>query len=769
METLEFKNTPLYNSRIIDTYIRLIKRHYSYVNIGELLNYAGMKPYEVADQGHWFTQEQIDRFYVRLVYLTKNENIAREAGRYGASPDALGVMRQYALGLIGPLHTFELINQATSNFVKSASYESRKISSNKVEIIVTPHEEGLEKPFQCENRIGFFEAIVMMFNHKIPDIQHPECMFKGGKVCRYVITWEKTLSIVLKRIRNVVTLLVILFNVYLVGGKQWMLLLGSLPVSLLIVCILAIAVEKSERRELKASLDSTKESIGKLLEQININYNNALMTNEIGQALSKYTNSEDILSNVIQIMEKRLDYDRGLILLADHEKTKLELHAGYGYSPDQLGYFNNVTFHLDRPESKGIFVVSFREQKPFLVNDLNDIEETLSPRSLAFAKKIGSRSFICCPIVCEEKCIGILAVDNVRSKRPLVQSDMSLLMGIASVIGISIRNSELIEAKIRQFNSVLQVLAASIDARDSLTAGHSEKVTEYSLGICEELGLSTDYSEMIRVAALLHDYGKIGVPDAILKKEGKLTSEEYEIVKTHSAKTREILSQINFEGIYREVPEIAGAHHEKIDGSGYPRGVKGKDIPLGAKVIAVADYFEAITAKRHYRDPMAVEEAFRILREESGRHFEKRLVDALISYYTRRYLKPSVPPDESDGNGERRAARVPCRTPVFLQVNGKTTVANSEDLSMRGIFVASDHEVQEGAPLELSITLPGNSSSVIEAKGRVAWVNSKEEPKKAGFPAGFGVELLEFREATEMIFGAFLSRYIPVNCPQGNN
>src|SRR5512144_1366461 len=97
------------NSRIIDTYIKLIKSKYSYVNIGELLSYAGMKPYEVADQGHWFTQEQVDRFYDKMVNITKNENIAREAGRYAASPDAIGVMRQYVLGMVSPATVYELI------------------------------------------------------------------------------------------------------------------------------------------------------------------------------------------------------------------------------------------------------------------------------------------------------------------------------------------------------------------------------------------------------------------------------------------------------------------------------------------------------------------------------------------------------------------------------------------------------------------------------------------------------------------------------------
>jgi HD-GYP domain-containing protein (c-di-GMP phosphodiesterase class II)/Tfp pilus assembly protein PilZ len=414
-----------------------------------------------------------------------------------------------------------------------------------------------------------------------------------------------------------------------------------------------------------------------------------------------------------------------------------------------------------------MFVVSFREQKPFLVNDLNDVEETLSARSLSFARKMGTQSFICCPIVCEDKSIGVLAVDNVKTKRPLVQSDMSLLMGIASVIGISIRNAELIEARVRQFNSILQVLAASIDARDSLTAGHSEKVTEYALGICRELNLSRDYTEMIRVASLLHDYGKIGVPDAILKKEGRLTEEEYEIVKTHSDKTLEILSQIDFEGVYCEVPEIAASHHERVDGNGYPKGLRGKDIPLGAKIIAVADYFEAITAKRHYRDPMQLEEAFRVLRAGIGTHFEKKFVDALIAYYTKTYLEKSQPPASSS---TRREPRIPLKTEVSLRVNGgQTKSCVTEDMSSTGMFVATDDHIMEGFPVELAIALPTSDPSLIEAKGRVVWVNNKSQPRKPNFPSGIGVELLEFKETAEEVFRAFVNSYVPADCPQGNN
>jgi HD-GYP domain-containing protein (c-di-GMP phosphodiesterase class II) len=304
---------------------------------------------------------------------------------------------------------------------------------------------------------------------------------------------------------------------------------------------------------------------------------------------------------------------------------------------------------LDNPDSKGIFVVSFKEQKPFLINDINDIQGVISERSLKFAREMGTKSFICCPIICDNQSIGILAVDNVMSKRLLVQSDISLLMGISHFIGISIRHTQHLEAREQQLNSVLKVLVSSIDARDPQTKGHSELVAEYSLAICDELGLSKDFRKTVGVAALLHDYGKIALPDSMLKKKDKLTEHEYEYVKHHADKTKEILRKINFEYPLQDVPEIAGSHHERYDGSGYPKGLSGEEIPLGARIIAVADYFEALTASRYYSDPIPVDLAFNALEEGRGSLFDARIVDAFTSYYKREFRADREGLDVSNG------------------------------------------------------------------------------------------------------------------------
>ena len=459
MEPSNLSDAPLYNSRIINSFILLIKQKYGYVNIYELLNYAGMKEYEVADQAHWFKQVQVERFYEKLVQVTGNPKIAREAGRYAASPDVLGAMRQYILGLVDAASTFEIINKTTANFTRSSSYESRKLTSNSVEIVVSPLQEGLEKQFQCENRIGFFEAIVLIFNHKItdlqyfpaiehlPTIQHPECMFKGGRVCRYVITWEKTSYLILKKLRNLAALFLAAGNLALTAAGEVRVLMISLPVSLCAYFLLALRAERSEKSALKASLLGSKESMENLLDQIDLNYNNSMLTQEIGQRLGSYTRIEEMLPDVARIMQRRLHYQRGLILLPSADHCRLELRTSYGYAENELLCLRGLTLRLDeKEESNDVYVDSFLEGRPFLVNDLERASDLLGKRSLACAQTTGTRAFICCPILWEKQSLGVLAVENVTARKPLVESDISLLMGTASMIGISIRNCELISA-----------------------------------------------------------------------------------------------------------------------------------------------------------------------------------------------------------------------------------------------------------------------------------------------------------------------------------
>ncbi|MGD0838949.1 MAG: HD domain-containing phosphohydrolase [Polyangia bacterium] len=627
----------LYNSRIVDNYIRLIEKRYPEIRAADLLEYAGMTPHEVADEGHWFTQDQVDRFHKKLSVLTKNTSIAREAGRYAASQGAMGAMKLFFLGMVGPGKAYELIGRGARRLTRSSTFESRSLSSNRVEVTIAFEEGVEEKPYQCENRFGFLEAISLLFARAPAEIGHPECIFKGGKTCRYVIYWSASTADRFRRARNYAAAFLLPLAVLSVIHAPFFGLTQLLPAAIAILATLTSLYLSLDKRDMTASLNSLCGSNHQLISQIEMNHNNAVLTSEIGQSISRRSGSVDVLPSVVKACKKWLDYDRCMILLADSGQRRLVFAGGYGHDGRQIKLLRQTAFHLDKPGSKGVFVTSFKQQRSFLVSDLQEIEKDLSLKSMSYAEELGAESFICCPIVSNGESIGVLAVDNVETKRPLVETDRSLLIGVASVIGISLRNEELLKSKDRQFRSILRGLAASIDARDPLTRGHSDKVTEYALGVCDEIGLSPEEREVIATAALLHDYGKLAVPDAILLKPGRLSRQERELVKIHAEQTERILRHISFEGIYRQVPAIAGAHHEKVDGSGYPRGLRGEEIPLGARIIAVADVFEAITAMRHYREPMRRDEALALLRREAGKSFEPHLVDAFLRYYERAY------------------------------------------------------------------------------------------------------------------------------------
>ena len=193
------------------------------------------------------------------------------------------------------------------------------------------------------------------------------------------------------------------------------------------------------------------------------------------------------------------------------------------------------------------------------------------------------------------------------------------------------------------FMGSIQMLAGAVDEKDPYTRGHSDRVTRYSLMIAKEMGLDPGFLEILRVSAQLHDVGKIGIEDRILKKPGALTPEEFEIMKTHTTKGANILRPVTQ---LREMLPGIELHHEALNGRGYPYGLKGDEIPLLARVIAVADTFDALTTNRPYQKAHDAIEALRIIENLSGQRLDPRAVTALMAVFYRgeiRLPKPTTP------------------------------------------------------------------------------------------------------------------------------
>jgi len=191
----------------------------------------------------------------------------------------------------------------------------------------------------------------------------------------------------------------------------------------------------------------------------------------------------------------------------------------------------------------------------------------------------------------------------------------------------------------KNFESTLEVLSIAIDQRDPLTQSHSFRVTQFAIEVAKIMNLSEKDQEKLRYAGLMHDLGKIEVKENILCKEGSLTSNEYKEIQTHAHGTLSLLSKFKFKGGLKDVPEIAAGHHERFDGAGYPKGLKGEAIPLLARVLAVADVLDAITSKRHYRTAMSIKDALNIMRREAGGHFDPQCTQALFQIKSGDFIK----------------------------------------------------------------------------------------------------------------------------------
>jgi hypothetical protein len=449
-------DTPLYNSRLIKNYVEYIKQFHPDVDVHAILSYAWIKTYELEDQGHWFSQWQVDRFHELLRKKIGDPNISRKVGRFAAFSKASSVVKQYTLGFMTPGAAYWLLEKLGPHMTRASTVKSRKLRANKIEISATPNQGVFEKPYQCDNRMGILEAIAKLFTNKFAKIEHPTCIHRGGDLCLYIVSWERTPSFVLARIRNYVLFLGLLACGALHFFTPVFSWLSGIFFFAALVAGISLYAEQLKNKELAKNIETQRDAARLLLDEINLRYNNAQLVKEVGQATAMFLDTHRLLDAVTEAMEKRLDFDRGGIWLANEEKTRLAYTMGYGYDPELELLLRRTDFHLDNLSAKGVAVQAFRSQSPFLVSDISAIEKDLSERSLRFVKQVGAQSFICAPIVYERESLGILFVDNPKSKRPLSQSDMSLLMGIAPQIAISIHNAisyqKLEESKAREEN-----------------------------------------------------------------------------------------------------------------------------------------------------------------------------------------------------------------------------------------------------------------------------------------------------------------------------
>jgi putative nucleotidyltransferase with HDIG domain len=345
---------------------------------------------------------------------------------------------------------------------------------------------------------------------------------------------------------------------------------------------------------------------------------------ECGRVVNAETNKDGILAAIVDQALEALSATRGFLILYDAESDTLT--PGVIRMPEGEG--QELTL------SKTILTECVRTGNSILCRDAMADARFRQGGSIVLH---GIRSAVCVPVESNREILGALYVDHLQAAGAFDEEDLRLLSALGRLAGDALERALLAEKNDQLFYGLIRALVSTIEAKDQYTRGHTERVTTYSMAIGEEMGLNEDEKHTLQLGALLHDVGKIGIPEKILKKPGKLTPGEYEIMKRHPDIGADILEHIDGIG---EIADIVRYHQEKFDGTGYPAGLKGEDIPLYDRVVAVADAYDAMTSSRSYRRNFSEEEVMKEFNRCAGFQFDRRVVEAFFRAYRKGRIVP---------------------------------------------------------------------------------------------------------------------------------
>jgi HD-GYP domain-containing protein (c-di-GMP phosphodiesterase class II) len=323
-----------------------------------------------------------------------------------------------------------------------------------------------------------------------------------------------------------------------------------------------------------------------------------------------------LLENFMDLIMEVMPASRGYIFLLSGEKG---LPVPYvRRAPEHAGSDTEIVV------SRTILAAAVENKESIISNDALVDERFVHSRSVA---KINVRSAICAPLVNRGKVLGIIYLDSTDKAHLFTRDDLSLLSAMALKAGIALDNARLYDEMRTLFFNTVETLVRAIQARDQYTSGHSTRVSRYALLIGERLHLSTKEKHHIYLTSMLHDIGKIGIPDDLLNREGSLNDEEIARVRDHVKLGASMLKAM---GEMHPIVPLILHHHEAWDGSGYPDGLRGEAIPLISRIVAVADTFDAMTSDRPYRKARTTREAIEELKRCAGKNFDPAVVKTFV-------------------------------------------------------------------------------------------------------------------------------------------
>ena len=345
---------------------------------------------------------------------------------------------------------------------------------------------------------------------------------------------------------------------------------------------------------------------------------------ELSVTLNSTLNLDTLLQLVTATASELLECEAASILLYDEKQARLYFAAATGSDPKKLA-------EIPVPLDHSLAGMIFRENRSIVMNDA----ERDARHFLLVSEHVNFhvRSLVGVPMQIKERVIGVLEAVNKRDGF-FGDQDETILSVTASHAAIAISNAQLFQEAERSnadlrlaYDATIAGWSRALDLRDQATEGHAQRVADMTVHLARAFGLGEEQIIQIRRGALLHDMGKLGVPDAILHKPGKLTNAEHILMLRHPQYAYEMLSPIAY---LRPALDIPCFHHEKWDGTGYTRGLKGEEIPIAARLFAVVDVWDALSNDRPYRKQWPRKKTLDYIRQQSGKHFDPRVVEAFL-------------------------------------------------------------------------------------------------------------------------------------------
>ncbi|HTP64178.1 MAG TPA: HD domain-containing phosphohydrolase [Geobacteraceae bacterium] len=337
-------------------------------------------------------------------------------------------------------------------------------------------------------------------------------------------------------------------------------------------------------------------------------YEEQALIYSLSRKLGSEMEVDGICQHILDEADKLLVVNNIVILL--HDPASDELYASLSKGRDREA---SARFRTDAMQ--GLLGEVFRYGEPMTICNVGDEDRRLFPYPV--------RSILCVPLVTDDRGIGMLVASDKLSGEEFWSRELKLMGVFALEAAAAIKKAQLYEEISSLFIQTVEALASSVDAKDPYTFGHSNRVARLTSAICEGLGMSRKEVRQVELAAILHDIGKIGTPESILQKPERLDPEEMSKIREHSAKGAQILSNIDE---LHDVIAWIRHHHEWYDGNGYPDGLSSDAIPLQARIIAVADAFDAMTSDRPYRKGMSDDVAVANMEECSGSQFDPQIL-----------------------------------------------------------------------------------------------------------------------------------------------